>query len=56
MNLYSIWVSLSEMSDTNIEIFHDIQLFFRCTCIYTQVIFGRTLSINLKDISVNPKT
>ncbi len=27
MNLYSIWVSLSEMSDTNIDIFHDIQLF-----------------------------
>ncbi len=27
MNLYKIWVSLSEMSDKNIDIFHDIQFF-----------------------------
>ncbi len=27
MNLYNIWVSLSEMSDKNIDIFHDIQYF-----------------------------
>ncbi len=27
MNLYNIWVSLSEMSDKNIELFHDIQFF-----------------------------
>ncbi len=25
MNLYNIWVSLSEMSDKNIDLFHDIQ-------------------------------
>ncbi len=27
MNLYNIWVSLSEMSDKNIYLFHDIQFF-----------------------------
>ncbi len=27
MNLYNIWVSLSEMSDKNIDLFHDIQIF-----------------------------
>ncbi len=27
MNLYNIWVSLSEMSDKNIDLFHDIQFF-----------------------------
>ncbi len=25
MNLYNIWVSLSEMSDKNIDLFRDIQ-------------------------------
>ncbi len=25
MNLYNIWVSLSEMNDKNIDLFHDIQ-------------------------------
>ncbi len=25
MNLYNIWGSLSEMSDKNIDLFHDIQ-------------------------------
>ncbi len=33
MNLYNKWVSLSEMSDKKYWPFHDIQLFFRCTCI-----------------------
>ncbi len=28
MNLYNIWVSLSEMSDKNIDLFHDILIFF----------------------------
>ncbi len=34
MNLYNIWVSLSEMSDKtkNIDLFYDILIFFRCTC------------------------
>ncbi len=32
MHLYNIWVSLSEMSEKNIDLFHDIQFFFRCTC------------------------
>ncbi len=27
MNLYNIWASLSEMSDKNIYLFHDIQFF-----------------------------
>ncbi len=27
MNLNNIWVSLSEMSDKNIDLFHDIQIF-----------------------------
>ncbi len=27
MNLYNIWVSISEMSDKNIYLFHDIQFF-----------------------------
>ncbi len=30
MNLYNIWISLSEMSDKNIDFFHDILIF--CTC------------------------
>ncbi len=33
MNLYNIWVSLSEMRDKNIDFFHDIHFLFRCTCI-----------------------
>ncbi len=28
MNLYNIWVSLSEMNDKNIDLFHDIQIIF----------------------------
>ncbi len=28
MNLYNIWVSLSEMSNKNIDLFHDIQIFW----------------------------
>ncbi len=35
MNLYNIWVSLSEMSDNNIDVFHDILFFFDvpvCVC------------------------
>ncbi len=28
MNLYNIWVSLSEMSDKNIDLFHDIHIFW----------------------------
>ncbi len=28
MNLYNIWVSLYEMSDKNIDLFHDILFFF----------------------------
>ncbi len=28
MNLYNIWVSLSEMSDKNLDLFHDIIFFF----------------------------
>ncbi len=27
MNLYNIWVSLSEMSEKNIDLFHDILIF-----------------------------
>ncbi len=27
MNLFNIWVSLSEMSDKNIDLFQDIQFF-----------------------------
>ncbi len=27
MNLYNIWVSLSEIRDKNIDLFHDIQIF-----------------------------
>ncbi len=32
MNLYNIRDSLSEMSDKNIDLFQDIQFFFKCTC------------------------
>ncbi len=32
MNLYNIWVSLSEMSDKKIDLFHDILICFSCTC------------------------
>ncbi len=27
LNLYNIWVSISEMSDKNIDLFHNIQFF-----------------------------
>ncbi len=32
MNLYNIWVSLSEMTDKKIDLFHDI-IIFRDTCV-----------------------
>ncbi len=40
MNLYNIWVSLSEMSDTKYLLFHDIQFFVDVPVyIYRYVLF-----------------
>ncbi len=44
-NLYNIWVSLSEMSDKNIDIFHDI-FFLMYLCVYIYIYISQSLLVN----------
>ncbi len=42
MNLYNIWVSLSEMSDKNIDLFHDILIsvyLYLCNFVFITVFY-----------------
>ncbi len=53
MNLYNIWVSLSEMSDKNIDLFHDIKFFWDVPVHYINISLYVTICCYIHSITTS---